>query len=205
MVSPQTRLRRLQADFENMQQLASDSDLISFVGNGRPPDRYVVTYRCKGLVKDGPRIQMSEHHQVEITLHQQYPDTAPQLRQLTPIFHPNFRGAAICINAQDWTPRESLVDLVLRLGNMIVYRNYNPNSPLDSDAAQWAQRNRSRFPLDDRGWLRDVSENGDLPITILSDNNGLRIGRQPKEEDNIHIEILSTRHGDEDDLDIRIL
>jgi ubiquitin-protein ligase len=140
MVSPQTRLRRLQAEYENMQRLASDSDLISFTTKGRPPDRYVVTYRCKGLVKNGSRIQMSEHHQIEIILHQQYPDTAPQLRQLTPIFHPNFRGGGICINSGYWTARESLVDLVLRLGNMIVYRNYDPRSPMDADAAQWAQQ-----------------------------------------------------------------
>lgn len=204
MVSPQTRLRRLQADYASMQQLVADSDLITFTANGQPPDRYVVTYRCKGLVKHGTRVQVSEHHQVEIALHQQYPDTAPQLRHLTPIFHPNFQGAYICINAHDWTPRESLVDLVLRLGNMIVYRNYNPGSPLDPEAAQWAQRNQSRFPLDERGWLRDLSQDGDLPITILSDGSGVRGRQSPTADDDIHIEILSTRHA-EDDFDIRIL
>jgi hypothetical protein len=145
-----------------MLRLSEDSDLIRFQSSGQPPDRYVVTFGCRGVVKIDKRISYTTHHQIEILLHAEYPQAAPHFRQLTPIFHPNFRyggaGLQVCIEARNWSPRESLSDLVLRLGNMITYRNYNPDSPIDGKAAQWARQNTHYFPLDERGWFRDADE-----------------------------------------------
>jgi ubiquitin-protein ligase len=173
------RLRRLQADHESMIRLSEDSDLIRFQSFGQPPDRYVVTFGCRGVVKADDRISYTTRHQIEILLHAEYPQAAPHFRQLTPIFHPNFRygtaGLQVCIEARNWSPRESLSDLVLRLGNMITYRNYNPDSPLDGEAAQWARQNAHLFPLDERGWFRDAGEIVKLAGEPSSDDVGITI------------------------------
>src|SRR5574341_1330118 len=48
------RMRRLRADYELMRDLAAHSDLISFEAKpahpGMPPETYIVTFRCKGIV-----------------------------------------------------------------------------------------------------------------------------------------------------------
>jgi hypothetical protein len=77
------RMRRLRADYERMRELAARSPLISFdaypVQPGWPPERYKVTYACKGIVgldRQG-RPKFGEHLAVEIYLHNQYPQRWP--------------------------------------------------------------------------------------------------------------------------------
>jgi len=183
-MNPAIRLRRLAADYENMLRLSRESERITFEASGRPPDTYIVTYRCRGLFKRGGSLLLSERHQTEFILHAEYPLYPPHLRQLTPIYHPNFHGESICINERNWAPSESLSDLVLHIGNMIVYRNYNPNSALNAEAAVWANNNRRLFPLDRRGWtinsneiVRIVGEDEDiwgagLDLEMLPDGDG---------------------------------
>jgi len=68
---------------------------------------------------------------------------------LTPIFHPNFDPTVICVG-DHWTAGEKLADLVIRIGEMIAYQAYNIKSPLDGEAAMWADLNQSSFPVDKR-------------------------------------------------------
>jgi ubiquitin-protein ligase len=68
---------------------------------------------------------------------------------LTPIFHPNIDPATICVG-DHWTAGERLVDLVLRIGEMIAYQAYNIKSPLDAEAAMWADLNVDKLPIDPR-------------------------------------------------------
>jgi ubiquitin-protein ligase len=156
-MDPVIRMKRLQADHAAMIELQRSSHLISFRAQGSPPDRYLVTYRCKGTVLEGTKVTISTRHTVEIILHANYPSAAPKFRLRTPLFHPNFKhgdpNLQVCIEARNWTPREPLDDLVLRIGNMITYRNYNPGNPLDAVAARWASENKHYFPLDDRPWI----------------------------------------------------
>jgi ubiquitin-protein ligase len=66
---------------------------------------------------------------------------------LTPIFHPNIEPAVICIG-DHWTAGERLCDLVVRIGEMITYQSYNIKSPLDGEAAMWADLNNALLPVD---------------------------------------------------------
>jgi ubiquitin-protein ligase len=68
---------------------------------------------------------------------------------LTPIFHPNIEPAMICVG-DHWTAAERLVDLVIRIGEMIAYQEYNIKSPLDGEAAMWADKNPQYLPIDNR-------------------------------------------------------
>lgn len=139
-----------------MQELAARSSFIEFSCEGEPPEKYVVTFSCKGVIlRDDDVPVNSVHHMVEIYLTREYPTRQPGLRWLTPIFHPNILGCdhewnpgAVCLGA--WTPSQFLDDLVLKLGDMVQYKNYSLNSPLDTKAAVWANKNRHRLPVDDR-------------------------------------------------------
>lgn len=148
------RLRRLHADFAAMMELARGSELVTMTYSGNPPDRYVVTYTCRGLYlpAGATEPQAVEHHQAEFYLHRDYPRRPPQITWRTPIFHPNIlsseQGGGVCIGS--WTPSESLADLVVRVGEMVQYREYNAEDLLNREAAIWAEAHASQLPVDDR-------------------------------------------------------
>jgi ubiquitin-protein ligase len=165
------RIRRLKADAELMQALAARSDLIKYTTrgtkSGMPPETYIVTFTCKGIVgvdgKGTPK--MGEKHQVEIYLHNQYPQRWPGMKWLTPIWHPNINhlNGSVCIDAAWWTASRSLDRLVIMLGEMIQYKNFHddptkPPFPWDVDAARWCREFRKShprfFPVDTRELLR---------------------------------------------------
>ena len=86
---------------------------------------------------------------LEVNLSLAYPRRAPQCRMLTPVFHPNFDDAMVCIG-DFWAASEGLDDLIIRIGRMITYQEYNTKSPLNGLAAKWAAQNSSLLPIDPR-------------------------------------------------------
>jgi ubiquitin-protein ligase/DNA-directed RNA polymerase subunit RPC12/RpoP len=145
------RIRRLAADARQMEEVFRNSPLIRVVSSSDdPPDRYTVEYRIHSLARgnNGQPVPRDQHV-VEIQLTRDYPRQSPKCRMLTPIFHPNVEPAAICVG-DHWTAAERLTDLVIRIGEMIAYQTYNIKSPLDGEAAMWADLNRDSLPTDKR-------------------------------------------------------
>ena len=143
------RTRRLKADASQVHAAFNESVLIDARGvQGSPPETYHVQYRVKGLIR-GPngQPQLREQHVVEIQLTRDYPRQSPKCKMLTPIFHPNIEPAMICVG-DHWTAGERLVDLIVRIGEMITYQAYNIKSPLDGEAAMWTDLNRAHLPID---------------------------------------------------------
>jgi ubiquitin-protein ligase/DNA-directed RNA polymerase subunit RPC12/RpoP len=143
------RSRRLQADLDQVRAAFDGSSLIRVLSaDGNPPETYRIQYNVKGLVR-GPNGQpvVREQHVVEIQLTREYPRQSPKCKMLTPIFHPNIEPAMICVG-DHWTAGERLVDLIVRIGEMITYQAYNIKSPLDGEAAMWADINRVHLPID---------------------------------------------------------
>jgi ubiquitin-protein ligase len=170
-LSQSPRIRRLRADAELMRELAARSDLISFTAQSPqpnvPPERYIVTFKCKSIVGVDllGKPKYAELHQVEIYLHNQYPQRWPGMKWLTPIWHPNINhiNGTVCIDAAWWTASRSLDRLVIMLGEMLQWKNFHddptkPPFPWDADAARWSREYRKKnpdaFPLDKRELLR---------------------------------------------------
>ena len=170
-VNSNPRLRRLRKDFELIQEIDARSDLIQVKATservGLPPERYIITYKCKGIVgidrSGNPKI--GQHHQVEIYLHSQYPQRWPGMKWMTPIWHPNINHAngSVCIDAAWWSASRSLDRLVIMLGEMLQYKNFHddptkPPFPWDMEAAKWCRefrkKNPNYFPVDTRELLR---------------------------------------------------
>jgi ubiquitin-protein ligase len=145
------RIRRLRADALQMSSAFIDFPLIQVrSGGGDPPDSYEVEYRVCGLERgknDQPIVR--EHHMAEIRLPAEYPRLAPKCRMITPIFHPNIDASSICVG-DHWTAGERLADLVIRIGEMIAYQAYNIKSPLNAEAAMWADLHAAELPVDSR-------------------------------------------------------
>jgi ubiquitin-protein ligase len=170
-MSDSPRIRRLKADLKRMQELAAQSDVIDFKAipqaRGMPPEHYVVTYQTKGIVgvdrSGNPKF--GNRHQVEIYLHNQYPQRWPGMKWITPIWHPNINhiNGTVCVDAAWWTASRSLDRLVLMIGEMVQYKNFHddptkPPFPWDPEAARWSREYRRKhpraFPVDTKELLR---------------------------------------------------
>ena len=160
MLSP--RIRRLKLDHDQLQQRFAGWPLIQITGTaGMPPEVYRFVYHIKGLfVAPNGEIQERPMHHLEVNLSLGYPRRAPQCRMLTPVFHPNFDEATVCIG-DFWAASEGLDDLIIRIGRMIAYQEYNTKSPLNGLAAKWSEQHAHLFPVD----ARDIAPPLETPKT----------------------------------------
>jgi hypothetical protein len=86
----------------------------------------------------------------------------PELVWKTPIFHPNISSSGVvCLGGYGtyWVPSVTLDELCTMLWDMIRYKNFDPESPYNRQAALWAkQHSASRFPVDPRPIRNKVAQ-----------------------------------------------
>ena len=177
------RLRRLYSDYQSVRDEFSGHPYISVTPlQGDPPEKYQVEYRVKGLELDPTtnRPRERNYHKALIYLHADYPRGKPKCVLETPIFHPNF-GAYICIG-DFWAAGETLVDIIIKIGQMIMYQDYNVKSPLNAVAARWAEENQRIFPIDRKDLYQPEV---DLDIELEEEE------KKPEEADDLGIELIS--------------
>lgn len=144
-------IERLRDEYASLIQLERRSKLIKItpldVSPGLPPNKYIVTYTCRGIegVTEDQEPVVRDSHEVEIYLDHKFPTSEPSLTWLTPIWHPNIEHDpphTVCTdNIKSWYPTRSLDQLVIALGEMIQYRKYHAiweePYPIDHEVAKW--------------------------------------------------------------------
>lgn len=145
------RTKRLRADYEKIKKGLRHHPVISIEGvSGKPPERYRISYSLRSLAENAEGELVERHeHTAEVYLTLAYPRRAPQCRMLTPMFHPNIAPHAICIG-DHWAAGESLLDLIVRIGQMLAFQSYNTQSPLNGAAARWVEDFPEKLPTDSR-------------------------------------------------------
>ena len=172
MASESPRTRRLRSEYAQMVELDARSEAINvehfLVAPGLPPERYLVTFKCRGIasIDEHYRPVYATEHKVALYLDGSYPTTPPRMKWLTPIWHPNIEHNEphrVCIDNTWWTAGRTLGKIVLMLGEMVQYKNYHaeqtPPYPIDPEVAQWVLWARKhgvlpRLPVDGRELLR---------------------------------------------------
>ncbi len=153
------RMRRLRNDLAALERLQAESSVFRFTAQGELPQIYRIIFRGRGLWRDHGKVKVLEKHHVEIKLGSSYPRTIPEIRWLTPVYHPNISEIGmVCLGGYGthWVPSVQLDELCTMLWDMLRYHNYDIRSPYNRDAALWvAQQQTIRFPTDDRP-LRDL-------------------------------------------------
>ena len=144
-----SRLRRLQSDYERVLTTFNDHPYIKLVqSQGEPPEKYTFEFHIKSLVPSvGTENTVGTMHRAEVFLPMDYPRRPPFCRMTTPVFHPNIDPAKICIG-DHWSAGQSLPQLVVRIGEMLCFQSYNTKSPLNAQAAAWAEQNEQMLPLE---------------------------------------------------------
>jgi ubiquitin-protein ligase len=150
---PPPRIKRLQSEYRDMLELQQKCSLISFTVQGTPPTRYDVHLSCLGLCRKGHDIVTVPEHDFLIYLEPNFPLVPPKVDWRTPIFHPNFRGSAVCLG-DHWYPNWSLSQMCVVLCEMVQYKIFNIYDPLDPIASEWLRNaleaEPSQFPVDPR-------------------------------------------------------
>jgi ubiquitin-protein ligase len=142
------RLRRLETDQKRVMEAFADNLHVRLVKyEGSPANRYIFSFRVAGLVPRGDSLVAMHEHSAEVFLPLDYPRCAPFCRMLSPVFHPNIDPQKICIG-DHWSAGQSLVELVVRIAEMICFQSYNTKSPLNAKAAAWAEQNFASLPLE---------------------------------------------------------
>ncbi|HUI93626.1 MAG TPA: ubiquitin-conjugating enzyme E2 [Chitinivibrionales bacterium] len=145
--SAELRLQRLLAEHELLKKFIATHLYIHIKEEfGFPPEKYHLVFRVDGLLQAGKSIEPKSEHIVEILLPDDYPETPPVCSMLSPIFHPNISDERIDIK-EEWNPETTVADLVVKIGQMIVFQRYSAKAPLNKDAAQWAVNNGRLLPL----------------------------------------------------------
>jgi len=153
------RTRRLRSDLAALERLRDESSVLRFRASGTPPQHYVVELHGKGLARPRGRVVLVDRHEVEIKLGASYPRTMPEIRWLSPVYHPNISEVgSVCLGGYGthWVPSLNLDELCGMLWDMARYHNYDVRSPYNREAALWvANQSGVKFPTDPRP-LRDV-------------------------------------------------
>ena len=167
MTSPRTR--RLTADAQRLHDAFTGHPAVHVEALGpAPAERYRVVYGVPGLrLTPDHHVARAYQHVVEVYLGAGYPREKPYVVSQTPVFHPNF-GSHVCI-ADHWTPSQSLVDVVVQMGEMLQWQAFNTRSPLNAVAARWAAENTHQLPVGATSVqpLADVAVRLEAPTVVV--------------------------------------
>jgi len=178
---------RLKAERERLMRLNEESDYVRVkevdTPPGGEPENYLVIFLCRGIVgvDAGQQPVYGERHEVEIYCDMQFPSEPPQLRWVTPIWHPNIdhRSRGVCVNKPEWLGGQGLDDLCRMMFEMVQYKNYHaeytPPYPLDGEVAKWVREYAEPHGIVDkrRGVFVD-----NKPFTRPTVTN-ITVGRKP--------------------------
>ena len=138
--------------------LAAESDLFRLLPLGSPADRYIVEFRCTGLVERAAGdVVEADRFQVGIRFPSDYLRTANPFQVLTllgprNVWHPNISAAAPVICIGRLAPGTGLVDIVYQVFEILTWHKVTmrEDDALNRAACQWARGHRDRFPVDRR-------------------------------------------------------
>ena len=129
---------QLEAINQEITQTFSDDPRIKVAPvDGNPPEKYEVTYHIEGLQKSNDGVvAKADSHTIAISIPFGYPHFPPSCKPKSPIFHPDFDPAAICIG-DFWEKNRSIIDLISHIGEMITGAHYSTTNAFNEEAAQW--------------------------------------------------------------------
>jgi hypothetical protein len=144
--------------------LAAQSDLLALLPVGQSADRYLVEFRCTGLVEQSPgKVVEANRFHVGVRFPSTYLRTAHPFQVLSwlgpsNVWHPNISPTEPLICIGRLAPGTGLVDILYQVFEVITYNKVTmrEDDALNPAACQWARRHRERFPIDRRPLKRRI-------------------------------------------------
>ena len=186
-MSNDARTQRLRDDLRVLQALRDESTIFEFVaGDGEPANQFTLIFRGKGIRRDrnaeSGYTEVGEHR-CEIRMGFAYPDQAPDLRWLTPAYHPNITYSGF-ISLKDlglpWDKAISLDVVCERLWDAARLAYFDLDRASNYNAKNWFETEATiNLPVDGRP-LRDgpseqIDAGGNVVRSQRKDDKSLSI------------------------------
>jgi hypothetical protein len=163
--------------------LAAESDLLDLLPIGAPADRYLVRFRCRGLVEGAAgEIVEADRFEVGIWFGADYLRAADPFRTLTwlgprNIWHPNISRELPIICVGRLSPGTGLVDLLYQVFEIVTWNKVTmrEDDALNRAACEWARGHLDRFPVDRRPIKRTVTAMRVVDLSPGREADGLAI------------------------------
>lgn len=135
---------------------ASDIVTITPVG-GMPPDRYIIDFRCRGLMRTANGdVHPAEQFVVGVYFSQSFLRDVPNPFQVLTVLHPrgafqpNIAEHAPFVCPGHLPPGMAITELTYQLWELWTWRKFNLVDGLNAEAARYARAHQAEFPLDPR-------------------------------------------------------
>ncbi len=117
---------------------------------GDPPYEYQIDFRVRTLMlNEAGDLQYVDEVSMHMWLPPGYPNQPPVVRPMSAVFHPNIAWEGV-YTTRPWQTNDTLVDFISRIGELLTYRTYDPESVVNSVAMDWLSENHGMLPLDTR-------------------------------------------------------
>lgn len=157
------RRQRLLEELNGMRQLADGSSIIFFESIGEAPDTYKVRFKGRLVTRESSvsPVEEIEEHTCDIRLPFSFPETAPDIRFTSAVYHPNISSGGFVDLSRlglEWTADLTLAVVCERLWDACRLAVYNVEGCTNVSAGEWMEDEcQLRLPLDDRP-LRDQAD-----------------------------------------------
>ncbi|HWE03427.1 MAG TPA: hypothetical protein VG326_13565 [Tepidisphaeraceae bacterium] len=117
---------------------------------GDPPYEYQVDFRVRTLMlNEAGDLQYVDEVSMHVWLPPGFPNQPPVVRPMAAVFHPNIAWEGVYLT-RPWQTSDTLVDHIARVGDLLAYRSYDPESVVNAVAIDWLAENHGMLPLDAR-------------------------------------------------------
>ena len=162
-MSDKTRDDRLWAELEGLRSLKRQSSIFDFEYEGDPPDNFTVTFTGRGIAgvqSDSDEAMISEAHEIQIQMAYLYPKREPDLKWVSPIYHPNVSNSGF-VDLEDigleWNEELTIEIICERLWDVIRLAHLDFEKSSQMAAKDWFKNKLNlKLPIDARP-LRDRS------------------------------------------------
>ncbi len=154
------RTIRVRQDESLMGDLAGQHTWLTVVSPppaGEPSGRWRIQIQGRGLASggpSGPQYEIGDLHEIELAFPTDYPNEPPQVRMLTPVFHPNIAPDGVIAMSDmgiAWEPALTVDIVIERIWDRIRGARVDLENAINPAAARWyASQGVVDFPLDQR-------------------------------------------------------
>ena len=160
-MSDDPRDQRLETEAELLSALAAASPVMRLEFEGKTPQRYRIEFQGKGYCKDPTRpdeVGTVDRHEVELVLGTGFPESPPDIRWMTSLYHPNVSTSGY-LTVRDigceWSEKLSLDLVCERLWDVARGAYVNEQRVSSPAAMAWYRKEGEELGAADRRPLVD--------------------------------------------------
>lgn len=138
--------------------------------DGDPPAEYEVEFRTRTLCvgDESGELEFIEPVRLRVWLPPGFPHSAPRVRPLRGLFHPNLSWEGVHLSDGGWQPGDTVAEFLRKVGELLAWRAYDPESVVNDMALQWLEANAASLPLDPSADF--TPEAGGTPVERIAHN-----------------------------------